>query len=190
MKRTILAIGFLTAVFGAKAQVKAQFGLKGGVNVASLNSNNANDFDSKVGFHAGGLVHIHLTKMFAIQPEVVYSTQGAKLNIAGIENKFDINYVNVPVLLQFMTAKGFRVETGPQVGFLTTATRKINGNSANEKDAYNTTDFSWAVGLGYLSSANVGVDVRYNLGISDISKSSTVKTVNNVLQLGLFYQFK
>lgn len=190
MKKTILVFSFLAGIVNANAQVHAEFGLKGGLNVASLHSNNATDFKSIIGFHAGGLVHVHLSKMFALQPEVTYSTQGAKLPINNVENTFDINYINIPVLLQFMGGKGFRVETGPQLGILTTAHRKIGGVSYSEKDAYNSTDFSWAVGVGYLTSSNVGFDARYNLGIGDISKSSGVKTVNNVLQLGLFYQFK
>ena len=190
MKKTIIIFSLLTAVIISKAQVSAGFGIKGGLNLATFSSDNSTNFKSKAGFNAGGLVHIHVSKYFAIQPEAMYSSQGAKLTVAGTEYKYNVNYINIPVLLQFMAGQGFRVETGPQLGILADANVKSGNVTVNNKNGYQSTDFSWAVGLGYLSSSNLGADIRYNLGISDIDKSNNTKTVNNVLQLGLFYQFR
>lgn len=190
MKKTFLLFTFLAGFAVVNAQTTAEFGLKGGVNIATFSDNISTNFKSKAGFHAGALVHIHLSRYFAIQPEAMFSSQGAKLNVGNAEYKYDVNYVNIPLLLQFMAGQGFRVETGPQLGILASAKVKSGGLSVENKNSYQSTDFSWAVGLGYLSSSNLGVDVRYNLGVSDIGKSNNSKTVNNVLQLGLFYQFR
>ena len=45
-------------------------------------------------------------------------------------------------------------------------------------------------GGGYLVRSGLGVDVRYNLGISNISENNDVDVKNRVWQFGLFYQFR
>src|SRR5947209_5775335 len=77
-----------------------QFGLKAGVNIANLKDEtvNSTSMDSRVGFHAGGLAHIHLTHELALQPEVEYSAQGAKYNIPAYAGTAKLGYINVPVL--------------------------------------------------------------------------------------------
>jgi hypothetical protein len=61
--------------------------------------------------------------------------------------------------------------------------------NVDDRDFKNT-DFSWAFGLGYLATSGLGVDARYNLGISNINNTSRTADVrNSVFQFGLFYQF-
>jgi hypothetical protein len=50
-------------------------------------------------------------------------------------------------------------------------------------------DFSWTLGIGYKLPMNLGVDVRYNLGISDVEKYYAFKAYNGVFQFDLFYLF-
>jgi len=95
----------------------------------------------------------------------------------------------VPVLFQLMTAGGFRFETGPQLGFLVNAKAKSGKTAVDVKDNFNSTDFSWAFGVGYITRSKFGFDVRYNAGISDITKSNESNVKNNVIQVGVFYQF-
>ena len=76
----------------------AEFGLKGGVNFAKLNFEGNTDVNTRTSFHLGGLAHFHLSKQFAIQPELMYSGQGA--SYAGGDIK--LSYINVPVIGQYM----------------------------------------------------------------------------------------
>lgn len=163
-----------------------QFGIKAGVNVAKMVQSGPEPYDHRVNFHVGGLAHIHLSSAFALQPEVVYSRQGAEYS-AG-KDKFD--YINVPVLAQYMR-KGFRIETGPQAGFLVSAKLKNRSNNMETdlKSSLETFDFSWAFGLGYLTRSGLGVDARYNLGISDITEQLNNENKHRVWQFGVFYQF-
>ena len=94
------------------------------MNVSSVDIKNGVDFASKAGLHLGGLAHIHINPHFAIQPELVYSMQGGKDG----NEKLKLNYINVPILLQYMTNEGFRLQTGPQLGFLTSAELEIDEN--------------------------------------------------------------
>ena len=185
MKRIIFSAVLLLLISGAYAQ-HVEYGIKGGVNFANIRDDAANNnADGKTGFHLGGLAHIHITRSFAIQPEIVYSTQGAEYG----NSKLKLNYINVPVLAQYMFADGFRLQTGPQLGILTTSEWK-NGNTETDVDNLSNADFSWSFGASYVGHSGLGVDARYNLGLTDVSKSNTTDLQNRVWQLGLFYQFR
>lgn len=161
-----------------------QFGVKGGVNLSSIKTPDITS-NSKSDFHAGAFTHIHLNKNFAIQPEIIYSRQGGDYNNV----KLKTDYVNIPVLGQYMFGNGFRLQTGPQIGFLTNADVEVSGNKQAVREFLNTTEFSWAFGAGFLTKSGLGIDARYNLGISDIAKDAP-EIKNRTWQFGLFYQFR
>jgi hypothetical protein len=116
----------------------------------------------------------------------MFSGQGAKYD-GGRTDK--LGYLNIPVLVQYMFDNGFRLETGPQLGFLLNAKSDLGGTEIDVKDQLNSTDVSWAFGVGYITPSGFGVDARYNLGLTNISESdNSVK--NSVFQLGIFYQFR
>jgi hypothetical protein len=174
---------FFTAIINAQT---THFGLKGGLNSSSVKVTNGADYSSKIGFHLGGLAHIHVARHFAVQPEIVYSTQGGK---DGDNFKLNLNYINVPVLLQYMFDEGFRLQTGPQLGFLTSSKTKSGNVEVDIRDQIKSTDFSWVFGASYLFPQGIGIDLRYNLGISNISDDGSFEAMNRVVQVGLFYQF-
>src|SRR6478752_6938197 len=118
MKKLFLFVLTVTLSTFLFAQGDTKFGLKGGLNIATTTNSSGGSRDNKVGFHLGGLAHIHITPQFALQPEVVYSSQGAKYTISNGEHQLNLNYINIPVLLQYMFGNGFRLQTGPQLGFL------------------------------------------------------------------------
>ena len=187
MKKIVLAGAVLLAIQTTFAQQShVEFGVKGGVNLANFKDENTSNTDSRTGFYAGGLAHIHLTKHFAVQPELVYSQQGAEYG----GTKWKANYVNIPVLAQYMFANGFRLQTGPQLGILAGSEVKSGNSETDLDDVFKTTDFSWSFGTSYLTRSGLGVDARYNLGLSNIDKSESRELKNRVWQLGLFYQFR
>lgn len=190
MKKIIIFAATFFLLFNVKAQ-EAHFGIKAGMNASSLNSSPANsDMQTKIGFNAGVLAHIHGAKaQWAVQPEIYYSSEGAKSK-SNSDAKLDLGFLNVPILAQYMFDNGFRIEAGPQVGFLLNAKSKESGSSTDIKDGYNSAAFSIPVGVGYLTTSGLGFDARYNFGISDLSKTSgETKLRSNVFQFGLFYQF-
>lgn len=187
LSMALAAILFTTTV---NAQ-HVNLGVKGGLNLYNLKNDNDVKYDSKAGLHLGLLGHIHITKQFAIQPELVFSQQGAKFTSNGTETKYNMNYINVPVMFQYMFDNGFRLEAGPQVGFLMSAKAKTNSNEVDFKDNLKTVDFALGVGVGYIfMPSGFGVDARYNFGLSNIYENSSVKSYNRGFQLGVFYQFK
>ncbi len=166
----------------------AHFGIKGGVNLSTLTNNDA--FKYKTGFHAGVFSHIHLAKHFALQPELMYSTQGTESKSSLVDTRYKLGYLNLPVMVQYMFNNGFRLETGPQASLLVSAKQKINSVETDIKDDLNSFDFGWGFGVGYISKSNFGIDARYNLGLTAVNEMGTPDLKNSVFQIGVFYQFK
>jgi hypothetical protein len=195
MRKISLALALIFISFIAGAQTP-KFGLKAGLNIADISSDAGTKFNNKLGLNAGLLAHIHLSPQFALQPEVVYSAQGGKysyqpnpLSSATEEHELGLDYINIPLNFQYMFDNGFRLQTGPQVGFLINVKDKYNGQETEffNSDDFNNVDFSWTAGLGYLSQTGFGIDARYNFGLSNVNEGAGAKLKNNVIQVGLFY---
>jgi hypothetical protein len=193
MRKISLALALFFISFMADAQAP-KFGLKAGLNIADISSDAGTKFNNKLGLNAGLLAHIHLSPQFALQPEVVYSAQGGKYSynppLGGVEeHELGLDYINIPLNIQYMFDNGFRLQTGPQVGFLINVKDKYNGQETEffNSDDFNNIDLSWTAGIGYLSQTGFGIDARYNFGLSNINEVGTSKLKNNVIQIGLFY---
>ena len=182
---TIIAV----MLFNASFAQHGHFGIKGGLNLATL-CGESDVYSNKTGFHLGMLYHIHISQHFAIQPELLYSMQGAKVKNSIFKNNLTLNYVNIPILAQYMFDNGFRLETGPQPGILVSAKQNYNGTDLNIKDDLNSFDLSWAFGVGFITHKKWGIDARYNLGITKLPEAGGGDYKNGVFQLGLFYQFE
>ncbi len=166
-------------------------GVKGGLNLYNIHNDNGVEYNSKAGFHLGLLGHIHINKQFAVQPELVYSQQGAKYTTSGVETKIDLGYVNIPVMFQYMFDNGFRIEAGPQLGIMVNGQSETNNVETELDDNLAAIDFALGAGLGWIHTpSGFGVDARYNFGLSNINENSSVKSTNRGFQLGVFYQFK
>ena len=184
-KVLVVLVASIFAVTAIHAQQPVTFGLKAGLNVANVHTDFDNNYDARIGLHAGGVAHIHLNRNWALQPEVLYSAQGFKDD----DVKWKLDYVYVPLMLQYMFDNGFRLETGPQLGLMVNAKAEAGNVESDEKDLFNTTDVSWGLGLNYLSRSQIGVGARYNFGLTDISESNNTEFKNRVFQISLFYQF-
>lgn len=189
MKKILLSCFALITLQTATAQ-DVHWGLKGGFNAAMLRNSDGAETELKPGFHAGGIAHIHLFDNLALQPELFYSAQGGKSISSNNEINTNLHYLNLPVLVQLMFNNGFRIQAGPQVGFLLKARNEVNDNTeANVIQNYRTTDFSFPIGVSYVSNSGLGIDLRWAFGISNINDVGNRKpeVQNSVGQIGLFY---
>lgn len=189
MKLIITTALCLFLATSASLAQHANIGIKGGINAYTLNSENSNN-DRKIGYHIGLMGHFHISDNFALQPELVYSVQGAKYSIAGTEAKLNLNYINVPLLFQYMFDNSFRLQAGPQLGLLVSAKNEIGNTKTDVKSDFEKIDLGLSVGVSYVNPAsNLGVDLRYNPGFTNINKTSTNNAFNNGFQAGIFYLF-
>jgi len=189
MKKNCLVLFALLSGMIAGAQV--QLGAKAGLNLSTLSHSGSPNVDPawKSSFNAGLLASVPISSGFYLQPEVMFSGQGFEQYVAGQSGHYELGYLNVPVLFKYKHETGLFAETGPQIGFLLNADLEVGGHSSSIKADFLSTDFSWAFGLGYqFSNTGLGIDARYNLGLTNIAKDDQGETFKNcVFQFGLFY---
>ena len=195
MKKIMLVlVVFTTTAIVSKAQVK--FGVKAGLNGYTLGGDEVDgeDIKTKIGFNAGGLVNIPISQMFAFQPEVIYNGEGGRQTDGDDRVNYNLNYINIPLLVQFTSASGFYAEVGPQIGFLMSAKAdtKIGGTSSDTeiKDQLKTANFSAAIGAGFRMSSGLGIGARYNVGLGSIAEDSNSDLKTRGFQVGLSYLFR
>ncbi len=167
MKKLILLaialIGFTTV---STAQ-DIKFGVKGGVNFSTLSGNSS--LDARTGYHIGVVGQVSLVDKFAIQPEILYSAQGA--------DNLDIDYVNIPILLKYKFLKFLSFDAGPQFGIL------VNDEYSDIVET-KSFDVSAALGAGVEFGKFFG-QLRYNIGITDVIED--VDSKNGTFQVSVGY---
>jgi len=170
MKKVLLFIAVTaTTIFVSQAQIS--FGLKAGANLYNFSGDDAGNSDSKIGFNIGGLVNIPFSKTFSVQPELVYSTVSSKRSTGSIDVITNMNYIDIPLMLQYNDPNGFYAEAGPQISFLTSAEVKFKNETEDYYEVYKNTNFSFGIGLGYRFAYGISLGARYFYGMSNIADS-------------------
>jgi hypothetical protein len=195
MKR-VLFISVL-AVLTLSSCVCHNLGLKTGLNVATISGDDTDNLSSRTGLFFGGFAELCVSNDVAIQPELLYSMQGAEYTMSeGYDGKFKLDYLNVPVMVKVKLTDELIVEAGPQVGILLSAKDEFtsSGDSGEEdiKDEVKGVDFGANLGLVYQFEGGLNIGARYNLGLSNINDfdgSDSFKNQNGVFQFSVGFRF-
>ena len=189
MKKVLLIACIALFGFNVNAQ-GVSFGAKAGVNFASLTGDDVDDLDGRTSFHIGAVAEISISEKFSVQPELIYSAQGAKESFEGEDFELNVDYLNIPVLAKYYVAKGFSLEAGPQVGLLLSAKIKAGGEEEDFKDEVKGIDFGANLGLGYKLDNGLNFSAKYIVGLANISEDSDDSDVkNSVVQVSVGYSF-
>ncbi|GAA4507754.1 porin family protein [Hymenobacter ginsengisoli] len=204
MKKLLLLLAVVLCVsITAQAQYRGRggnvsLGIKAGASLtnfvgADAKDGSGHDFNNRFGFHAGIFANIGFAKLFAFQPELLYSQKGAKIN--GADAGYRLHYIDVPLAFHVNT-DGFFFEAGPQVGFLVAAKYETGSTSIDAKPSYKSVDFGYLAGLGYQLKHGLGVGLRYNGAFTNFPNSYTNGSVtvqprirNSAFQLYATYSF-
>lgn len=179
MKRTLIVILVSFLALNTYSQ-GIDLGVKAGMNFATINDASVS-LDNRTGFHAGVFLALKFNDKVAIQPEMLYSQQGAEFDLG----KFNLDYVNFPVVLKYYLVKGLNIQVGPQLGFVVNdeiSFAGIAGDAEAEKF-----DVGGIIGAGVDMPFGLRLDARYNIGFSEVSKDAEGK--NSVFSLSLGYSF-
>ena len=180
----------------SNSDMSPSFGVKGGVNFATVTGDDFDSPDSRTSFHAGVFAEFPLASIFSIQVEALYSGQGFKTDVNGGifggngKVEYQLDYINVPVLAKIYLIEGLSIEAGPQFSFKVNEEIDADANAdggdldLNEAEDF---DFGVAAGLTFQTKMGLFASGRYTLGVTDIIKDQDVK--NSVFQLGLGYKF-
>lgn len=172
--RVTLLLSFLTV---ASAHAQVAFGIKGGLNLTTLDVKDPElSYESRTGYHAGIFLRSRMDKV-AIQPELLLFTQRGDLESSFFGTaRESFTYLSIPVMLKFYPVGGLNIQLGPQFGFLIDGEREydnfLSSGTEDITDHYKKSDVSVSVGGGYDFGFGLGLDVRYNIGVKDINDAA------------------
>jgi hypothetical protein len=188
LKRVFLVAALTGCLSAAMAQeqqtttessLKPKFGIKGGVNLSNLYVDDVEDENMKVGVNVGVFAKLPVSRGFSIQPELLYTSKGSKLRYNNIfgdgEYRFNLNYVELPVLAVFNLGKNFNIHAGPYAALLTSANIKRLDNESGDvddiadldTDNFKRFDYGLVGGVGF-DIQNFTIGARYNYGLNEI----------------------
>jgi len=187
---TVCLAGFSLAGF-SQLLPSFQLGLKAGANLSKLSTENTFSSDNRAGYYAGlwariGAAGIHL------QPELYLSGKNTTLKSStGEENKVKFTSLDVPVLVGTKIGAagiGVRFNTGPVVSFILDDEQSFGQAAGNVFNGnFKGQNIAWQLGAG-LDIKNLGIDLRYEAGLSKIGKDGYDDTKLSLFTLGLAYR--
>lgn len=190
MKKMFLAAAMMlasVATFAQNAVGQITIQPKVGMNIANITD--ADDADARIGLAAGAEFEYGVTDMVGVSAGLIYSMQGAKTTVEGVDCTMKLDYLNVPILANVYVAPGLAVKLGVQPGFKLSAKAKaeVSGASAEtDLDDIKGFDLAIPVGVSY-QYQNIVLDARYNWGVTKIVDDADSK--NSVFQITLGYKF-
>lgn len=176
MKKNCLALFLFSTMFQISYSQSVKFGVKAGLNYANTSGSEIKT-EAITNYHAGLISEINLIKGIALQPELVYSTQGSSYKTATEDIKNELGYITIPIMLKVNLSDSLIFEMGPQAGFLLNEKNNFNAKKSE------TFDFTANVGLELKITNSLFSQARYGLGLTKIKSDSEIK--NSVFQLSL-----
>jgi len=198
MKHLFLLVGaILLLCVAAGAQESAVgvtgYGVKLGFDIATINTayQELDDFlDSRVGFIGGAFLTYNLNRQFALQPEVLYVSKGSEKGVFLFTAYWDIDYLEIPVLLKFdLDPEGAihpMIFAGPALDILLSSEIGALGESLDVSDGMKSMDFSLAFGGG-VDYKHFVFDVRYTLGLANTIDAAKVNRLTDAQSGDWFY---
>jgi hypothetical protein len=165
---------------------ESSFGVKAGLNSFTFSES---QFKSRTSFHFGGYYNYMISDKFAIQPELLYSQQGAKFEFdlgffVKASGTYAMNYLSIPVMAKYYVIEGLNLHAGPVIGILISSS--FSGTTGAVST--NTLDIMLGIGAAYELSMGVNFGLRYNLGLTEtISGGDGSK--NRGIQVSVGYSF-
>lgn len=206
----------IVLILGDKvATEKFHLSMDGALNIASFQ--NPGQGKNNIGINFGLGTHLKLGERWSLQSEFKpLSQKGARsLNpIVSVPSEIEegktgikLNYIDIPVMLQYKIGKKIFVASGPQISILTSASQNtegtLDGNDViikrDVQSYFEKIDFSFPVEVRYSLSltrkkANTKVDVdaflRYSYGLTEVYKDQAIGSAHNsTFQIGLSFPF-
>ena len=188
------------------------FGVKAGLNYASIVGDLTEGIKFRFSGHAGVFLTSKFTNKFALQTALLYSSQGFQFSsdLQALENNgvtFDdndfrtnvqLNYLTIPVLGKFALNDRLDVEFGPQFGFLLNQVTKIKNLDQRDDtipDNRTTTsgnfqlDYGVVAGLSLNINDALAIEPRFYIGLRNRLNGlgGTLQNYNLAIQVSANY---
>jgi hypothetical protein len=168
----------LVVLCGSQAMAQeSSWGVKGGVNFATVSSDEEPGvaFDYRIGVVAGGFFTWPIGSHLDLQPEALYSQQGATIDVLGVNSTIKTDYFVTPILVRYKlqsSGRGLVLFAGPSLGFKLSAKAESEFGDLTTKDDISDDiegfDYGVVFGAGW-EAGRYSIDGRYTWGLSNIS---------------------
>jgi hypothetical protein len=187
-----LVIALVLVAQASMAQLK--LGVKAGTNISKIDGKSFKE-QFGYGYLLGGYVNIGIGSKLSLQPEVLFVQSQSKVddNFGTIyQNAFadassgsvKLNYLAVPILLDYRLGKLVSLQAGPQFGILMNKDKNLLQNG---KAAFDNGDLS-LLGGANIHLGKLNLTGRYGVGLNnlnDIDDKEKWKSQSIQLTLGL-----
>ena len=173
---------------------------KVGVNIATMT--NSDDADCRIGLAIGAEAEYALESNASLKFGAQYSQQGIKQDLGDADMTIQMDYLNVPVMLNYYFSPKFAVNVGLQPGILVNDEAKVSAYgqsvSVGIKDALGNVysrgvsvpDFVLGLPVGVTCVfGKVVLDARYIVGLTNACSVPGESTRHNVGQITIGYKF-
>jgi len=160
----------------AQAFSDIRFGVRGGLNLSTINSQGLADRSPRIGYQISGFVSLFFNESFSLQPELQIGSRGGiqtyepmpnnSLVDAVGEAEIFVAYLDFVLPLRVTIAQTISLHAGPYVGHLLDTDINLAGDVANAladspgREAVNSWDLGLVLGGG-LTIDDVTIGFRY-----------------------------
>jgi Outer membrane protein beta-barrel domain len=185
------------------------WGIKGGLNLSTTIYPGGENNGYILAFNSGVYAEIKFSSRFSLMPELAYSLKGNAVSDSSI---FLMNYISMPVLVEYKIVGNLAAIAGPECSYLINSFFKPAQAGFNPTSFYRHIDFGYVLGLRYGLGKHLGVDFRWDRGVIGIFKPNQPQYItdgngtwiyqgtltlpnkenprNQCFQLGIYYGFK
>ena len=176
MKKYLLSLAIL-AIVSTVAKAQFSLGVKGGVNVSKINSDNVAS-STITGYQFGGWARFG--KGLYLQPELYLGSKGGHFDFQTQNNttteggQVRFTTLDVPVLVgeQFgVSSLNFRIMAGPIYSYVLNQSDNFSTNVSNayhDFGHYNKSTLGYQAGAG-IDLGNISLDARYEGGLTKLN---------------------
>jgi len=203
-----LSFSFLLLTIILPAQ-KFDGGILAGGLISQVDGDNWSGFN-KIGFLAGGFVHLELSPQSSFQLEMEYIQKGSRkpsYTEQGGEHSYllRLHYLEIPILYQFTFLKRFSVEAGPAADVLLGYNEERDGSEVPNYFPFRRVTLSGIIGASGYITKHLKATFRFNYSLLSLRQPDPPDhkppdvwrkilfekgQYNNVLSLAISYQFK
>ena len=191
MKTKILTLTSILFISQLMIAQKFHVGIKGGVNIVKIDGKSFKQ-EFRYGYNLGGFAEIGISRKLSIDPEVIFNQYTTTLDssykslyqnvINSNQSKVRLNYLSIPLLLDYKFLGPIHLQAGPQFGILMNRNKSFLQNGS---DAFKKGDFSMVAGT-QIKLVNLRITGRYIIGLQNINDiDNKDKWKNQVIQLSV-----
>ena len=164
----------VAVLFCAQASfAQLSLGVKAGANITKIEGRSFSD-EFRYGYHLGGFLTLPIGGRLAIQPEVLFNQVQTRtgdeisdIYQPALDGNTDVtlNYLSIPILLNYKLADFISLQAGPQFGRLINRDQNL---VTNGREAFSEGDLSMLGGV-QIKLLKLRLSGRYVIGLKNIN---------------------